>query len=68
MYPVSSVMTSPGETMCFDSIPPEDAIFFLFLGNLASTDMFKLLQSYTCIWQMKLAAILQSGSFLMNTG
>lgn len=25
--------------MCFDSIPTEDAIFFLLLGNLASIDM-----------------------------
>ena len=40
IYPVSSVMTSPGETMCFGSNPTKDSIFFLFLGNLTSTDMF----------------------------
>ena len=40
MYPVSSVMTSPGETMCFGSYPFNASNFFLFFGNLASTDIF----------------------------
>lgn len=39
MYPVSSVMTSPGDTMCLGSSPAKAEIFFLFLGNLASTDI-----------------------------
>lgn len=40
MYPVSSVMTSPGDTICLGSNPAKAEILFLFFGNLASTDIF----------------------------
>ena len=40
MYPVSSVMTSPGDTICLGSNPAKAEVLFLFFGNLASTDIF----------------------------
>lgn len=42
MYPVSSVITSPGETMVliFTSDPETPDACFLFFGNLTSTDIF----------------------------
>ena len=47
MYPVSSVMTSPGDTICLGSNPAKAEVLFLFFGNLASTDIFFLTKTHS---------------------
>lgn len=44
--------------MCFGSNPAKDSIFFLFLGNLTSTDMFTA-EMNLHKWTLQATAILK---------